>query len=129
MLPQICLLLFGKMSLLPVLPDLHLLPVLPDLHILPVLPDLDPATIQPSLIFPISSLPTTIPAFPEQSDIVGVACTLNLPDDLTVSVATMPSPLVAFLLPLLLGPRRLLHCPRCAPPAPAICPRRARNER
>lgn len=50
------------------------LPVLPAL---PVLPNPDPAPIQP---FHPSSPPSTIPAFPEQSDLSG--CPLDLPDDL-----------------------------------------------
>ncbi|XP_010936812.1 uncharacterized GPI-anchored protein At4g28100 [Elaeis guineensis] len=71
-IPLLLLLLFGQMSLLPGLP---------------VLPDPDPAAIQPSLIFPTSSPPATIPAFPEQSDVAGAACPLDLPDDLLPAVS------------------------------------------
>ncbi|KAL3833596.1 hypothetical protein ACJIZ3_008332 [Penstemon smallii] len=47
---------------------------------LPVLPDPDPATVQTQTLHPSPTIPSTIPAFPEQSD--ASACPLELPDDL-----------------------------------------------
>ncbi|KAG1342716.1 putative GPI-anchored protein [Cocos nucifera] len=66
---------------------------------LPVLPDPDPAAIQPSLIFPSSSPQATIPAFPEQSDVAGAACPLDLPNDLLPAVSTACSASAAGRLP------------------------------
>ncbi|XP_010274672.1 PREDICTED: uncharacterized GPI-anchored protein At4g28100-like [Nelumbo nucifera] len=48
------------------------------------LPQLDPSPIQPFL--PIQAPPSTIPAFPEQSDLAG--CPLDLPDELFHGVRT-----------------------------------------
>ncbi|KAK9278775.1 hypothetical protein L1049_028353 [Liquidambar formosana] len=55
-----------------------------NLSVLLALPNPDPAAIQPFL--PNSSPPATIPAFPEQSNVVG--CQLDLPDQLFHNIKT-----------------------------------------
>ncbi|KAG1366212.1 putative GPI-anchored protein [Cocos nucifera] len=66
---------------------------------MPVLPEPDPAAVQPSLPFPTSSPPTTIPAFPEQSNVASAACPLDLPDDLLPAVSAACSASSAGRLP------------------------------
>ncbi|XP_008787927.2 uncharacterized GPI-anchored protein At4g28100-like [Phoenix dactylifera] len=83
-IPLLVLLLFGQISLLPGLP---------------VLADHYPAAVQPSLLFPTSSPPATIPAFPEQSDVASAACPLDLPDDLLPAVSAACSTSSAGRLP------------------------------
>ncbi|GAA0152079.1 hypothetical protein LIER_10649 [Lithospermum erythrorhizon] len=53
---------------------------LPTLLAPPILPQPDPASTETQNILPTQSPPSTIPAFPEQSNIVG--CPLDLPDEL-----------------------------------------------